>query len=99
MEAAIARSVWRRGTDSTEKGHEILFFSTASKLVLETIESLIQLVPWAVFPGVKRPERECGQLSISCAWVKNGGAVPQLSCTSSCCGAELIKHKDSFAFI
>jgi hypothetical protein len=98
MEAVVAQSVWKRGTGCSVQGQKILLFSIASKPVLETTQPPIQWVPWAVSPGVKWPQLEDGQSPVSSARVKNGGAMHELPCTSSCSGAELMKHRDNFAF-
>jgi hypothetical protein len=47
----------------------------------------IQLVPGAVFPKVNRPGRDPDHSPVSSAEVKNGGAIPPLSHTSSWRGA------------
>jgi hypothetical protein len=47
---------------------------------------------------VKRPGREADQSLLSSTEVKNGGAVPPLTCMSSWYSDQSAKHRDSFAF-
>jgi hypothetical protein len=48
------------------------------------------------YPGVKRQQREADHSSPPGTEVKNNGAIPSLSHTSSWYGASLIKHKEKF---
>jgi hypothetical protein len=65
------------------QGQESLLFSIASTSHLGPIQPHIQWVPAAVSPGVKRQGREADHSPISSAELKNGGAIPSLSHTSS----------------
>jgi hypothetical protein len=52
-----ARLPWNQGFIAG-KEHLFVFFSIASKLALGPTQRSIQLVPGALSPGTKRPERE-----------------------------------------
>jgi hypothetical protein len=59
----------------------------------------MQWIPGAVFPKVKRPDREADYSSSSSAEIKNGGSIPRLLHWCSWRSAELIKHRDNFTSI
>jgi hypothetical protein len=40
------------------QGKEVCFYSTASRRALGSTQPPIQWIPWALSPGIKRPERE-----------------------------------------
>jgi hypothetical protein len=58
--------------------------STASKPVLGPSQSLIQWVPGAISPGVKRLRSEADHSPPPAVEVKNVGATPPLPHISSC---------------
>jgi hypothetical protein len=75
--------VGRPGFDSLQ-GKEIFLYSTVSRSVLGPTQLPIRCVLGAISPGVKRPGREVDQSPPSSTEVKNDGAIPPLSHTSSC---------------
>jgi hypothetical protein len=76
----------RSGFDSRQ-GQEIFLFSTASRPPLGPTQPPIKWVPSSISPGLKRVGRETDHSPPSSAPVKNGGAIPPLSHTSSWRGA------------
>jgi hypothetical protein len=71
----------------SRQGQEIFLYSTASGPTLGPTQSLMQCVPGAFSPGLKRQGREADHSPPSSAEVKNGGAIPPLPHTSSWHGA------------
>jgi hypothetical protein len=65
------------------------YFSTPQRpdRALGPTQPLIQRVPGALSPGVKRLRREADHSPPSSAEVKNGGAIPPLPYMSLWCGA------------
>jgi hypothetical protein len=63
------------------------FFSIASRPALGSTQPVIQWVPGAISPGVKRQEREAIQTSPTSAEAKNCGATPPLLHMPSWCSA------------
>jgi hypothetical protein len=59
-------------------GSDILF-SAVSRPALGLTQPLIQSVPGATSPGIKRPGREADHSPPYSAEVKNGGAIPPLT--------------------
>jgi hypothetical protein len=57
---------------------EIFLFFTVFRLALGPNQPHIQLMPWAVSPGVGRPGRETEHSPPSSAGFKNGGGIPSL---------------------
>jgi hypothetical protein len=60
----------------------IPLFSITSRSALGPTQPPMKWVPAALFPGVKRTEREGDHLHLSSAETKNGGALSPLPHTS-----------------
>jgi hypothetical protein len=60
------------------KGQEVCVFSTASRLPPGSNKPVIQLVPGALSPGLKRPGREADHSVPPSAEVTNGGFISLL---------------------
>jgi hypothetical protein len=74
------------------------FLLTASRPVLWPNQPPFQLVPGALYPGIKRPGREGDRLRPSSAELKNVWSyisTPQYVFIAWC----LVKHRDNFTFI
>jgi hypothetical protein len=85
-----------RGIESRQ-GLEIFLFMTASKPVLEPIQTLIQCVSAALPLGVKRPGHEAYHSPPTSAEVNNEWSYTPLPYKLSWRGAQL-KHRDNFTF-
>jgi hypothetical protein len=70
--------------------------STACRPALRPTQPPIQWVPRVISPEVKRSGREVGRPHPSSGEFKNDGAIPPVLHTSSCCGPELITHRDNY---
>jgi hypothetical protein len=68
----------RSGFDSREEQNIFFYYFTAPRPALGPTQPPIQWVP-----GVKRQGREADGSPPPCAQVKNGGAIPALTHTSS----------------
>jgi hypothetical protein len=64
------------GLVNIRQGHEILLWSTVSRLVQGSTHPSIQWVSGALSTGVKGPYREADHSPPSSAEVKNGGIIP-----------------------
>jgi hypothetical protein len=72
---------------------------TASRPVLGSTQPPIQWVPGVLSPRVKQQGHEADHSPLSSAEVRNGGAIPPLTCMSSWRSAYLLRHRDNFTFL
>jgi hypothetical protein len=82
----------------TRQRPEIFLYSTMFEVTLEPTKPPIQWTPGALFPGIRRQQREADHSPSSSAEVKSVGATPPLSHTSSWHGAYLVEHGNKFTF-
>jgi hypothetical protein len=83
----IAMDYWMDDRDSIPGKGKVFLFSIASRPGLGSAQPPIHMVPGAISPAVKRPEREADHSSPFNAEVKNGGAIAPLPHISSWRGA------------
>jgi hypothetical protein len=82
-----------------QQGKDLFLYTTKFRPALGPTQPPIQYLPGVVSAGIKVPEDKANHSPPSSIEVKNCKAIPPLPHTPSCCGAQLIKHRDNSTFI
>jgi hypothetical protein len=68
---------------SSRQVQKIFLFPIMSRPAVWPTQHAIQVVPWAISPGLKRQGCEADRSTLSSAEVKNGGAILPIRLKSS----------------